>query len=58
MPELTQKLGAKPGAEVLVFLTTRRAELDRFAHGIVDDKSAPIDETWQVLRFVYRREDR
>jgi hypothetical protein len=28
------------------------------AHGLVDNKSAAIDETWQALRFVYRREDR
>ena len=97
MAELSQKLGAKPGAEVLVFFTTRRAELERrfaalkatlgpadglwvawpkkvakletdldfdavqsvgLAHGLVDNKSASIDETWQALRFVYRREDR
>ncbi|HXY80882.1 MAG TPA: hypothetical protein VEH55_05895 [Gaiellaceae bacterium] len=97
MAELSQKLGAKPGAEVLVFFTTRRAELElRFAalratlgpadglwiawpkkaarldtdldfaavqsiglaHGLVDNKSASIDETWQALRFVYRRKDR
>ncbi|MHB8468685.1 MAG: DUF3052 domain-containing protein [Gaiellaceae bacterium] len=97
MPELAQKLGAKPGAEVLVFFTTRRAELERrfaalkgtlapadglwiawpkkaarldtdldfdavqsvgLAHGLVDNKSCGIDETWQALRFVYRREDR
>jgi hypothetical protein len=97
VPELSQKLGAKPGAEVLVFFTTRRAELERrfaalkatlapadglwiawpkkaarldtdldfdavqstgLAHGLVDNKSASIDETWQALRFVYRREDR
>ena len=97
MPELSTKLGAKPGAEVLVFFTTRRAELERrfaalkatlapadglwvawpkkaakldtdldfeavqqigLANGLVDNKSASIDETWQALRFVYRREDR
>ena len=97
MPELSQKLGAKPGAEVLVFFTTRRAELERrfaalkatlgpaeglwiawpkkaarletdldfaavqeigLAHGLVDNKSASIDETWQALRFVHRRADR
>jgi hypothetical protein len=29
VPELSQKLGAKPGAEVVVFFTTRRAELER-----------------------------
>ena len=97
MPELSQKLGAKPGAEVLVFFTTRRDELERrfaalkktlapadglwiawpkkaskldtdldFAavqqcgldNGLVDNKSAAIDESWQALRFVYRVKDR
>jgi hypothetical protein len=97
MPELSQKLGAKPGVEQLVLLTTSRAELERrFAalkgtlapadglwiawpkkaskietdldfdtvqrigldHGLVDNKSAAIDELWQALRFVYRRVDR
>jgi hypothetical protein len=28
------------------------------SHGLVDNKSASIDETWQALRFVYRRADR
>jgi len=95
--ELSQKLGARPGAEVLVFFTTRRAELERrfdalkatlapadglwvawpkkaakldtdldfatvqeigLAHGLVDNKSAAIDEQWQALRFVYRLKDR
>jgi hypothetical protein len=94
---LATKLGAKPGAEVVVFFTTRRAELERrfpalkqtlgpadglwiawpkkaakiesdldFATvqkigldaGLVDNKSAAIDEAWQAVRFVYRREDR
>jgi hypothetical protein len=97
VPELSTKLGAKPGAEVLVFFTTRRVELERrfaalkktlapadglwiawpkkaakldtdldfdtvqqigLAHGLVDNKIAAIDETWQALRFVYRLEDR
>lgn len=97
MPELSQKLGAKPGAEVLVLFTTRRSELERrfaalkgtlasadglwvawpkkaskletdldFAtvqrvgldHGLVDNKSAAIDERRQALRFVYRVRDR
>jgi hypothetical protein len=97
VPELSTKLGAKPGTEVLVLFTTRRAELERrfdalkatlapadglwiawpkkaakldtdldfdtvqrtgLAHGLVDNKSASIDETWQALRFVYRREHR
>jgi hypothetical protein len=94
---LGRKLGAKPGVEVLVLFTTRRAELERrfgslketlgaadglwiawpkkaakldtdldfdavqqvgLANGLVDNKSAAIDETWQALRFVYRKEDR
>jgi hypothetical protein len=94
---LSQKLGARPGSEVLVFFTTRRAELERrfaalkatlaaadglwiawpkkaskletdldFAtvqrvgleHGLVDNKSAAIDERWQALRFVHRLRDR
>jgi len=97
VPELSTKLGAKPGTEVLVLFTTRREELERrfaalkatlapadglwvawpkkaakldtdldfdavqqvgLAHGLVDNKSASIDETWQALRFVYRRRDR
>jgi hypothetical protein len=28
------------------------------SNGLVDNKSATIDETWQALRFVYRKEDR
>jgi len=97
VPELSQKLGAKPGVEQLVLFTTSRSELERrFAalkatlapadglwiawpkkaskiatdldfdtvqrigleHGLVDNKSAAIDELWQALRFVYRRVDR
>jgi hypothetical protein len=95
--ELSTKLGAKPGAEVIVFFTTRRTELERrfpalkatlgaadglwiawpkkaakletdldFAtvqrigldNGLVDNKSAAVDERWQALRFVYRLRDR
>jgi hypothetical protein len=95
--ELSQKLGAKPGAEVLVYFTTRREELERrfpelkatlgpadglwiawpkkaakldtdldfetvqrigLDNGLVDNKSAAIDERWQALRFVYRLADR
>jgi len=97
VPELSQKLGAKPGSETLVFFTTRRAELERrfgalkatlapadglwiawpkkaskletdldfetvqhvgLDHGLVDNKSASIDERWQALRFVHRLRDR
>ena len=94
---LSRKLGAKPGAGVLVLFTTSREHLERrfgdaravldpadglwiawpkksagietdlgfdvvqetgLAHGLVDNKSCAIDESWQALRFVYRREDR
>jgi hypothetical protein len=94
---LAKKLGAKPGADVVVFFTTSRKELERrfarlkrtlapadglwvawpkkaskietdlnfaavqeigLAGGLVDNKSAAIDEDWQAVRFVYRREDR
>jgi hypothetical protein len=94
---LSQKLGAKPGAGVVVFFTTSRDELERrfgglkatlapadglwiawpkksaelegdltfdavqeigLANGLVDNKSASIDERWQALRFVYRLADR
>jgi len=95
--ELTRKLRAKPGADVLVYFTTSAAELERrFAAlkqtlapadglwiawpkkasgletdldfetvqqigldaGLVDNKSAAVDEDWQAVRFVYRRADR
>jgi hypothetical protein len=94
---LAKKLGAKPGAEVVVFFTARSAELRRrfaalkktlapadglwiawpkkaskletdldFATvqqigldaGLVDNKSAAIDDDWQAVRFVYRKADR
>lgn len=94
---LSQKLGAKAGMSVVVYLTTSRDDLERrFAGlkatlapadglwiawpkkaakietdldfdavqrigldaGLVDNKSAAIDERWQALRFVYRLEDR
>ena len=94
---LSQKLGAKPGAGVVVFFTTSRDELQRrfdglkatlapadglwvawpkkaakietdldfdavqkvgLDAGLVDNKSAAIDERWQAVRFVYRLEDR
>jgi hypothetical protein len=94
---LSRKLGARPGAGVVVFFTTSRAELERrfpdlkatlgpadglwiawpkkaakiegdltfdavqevgLANGLVDNKSASIDESWQAVRFVYRLKDR
>ena len=39
----------------LDFDAVQRIGLDA---GLVDNKSAAIDESWQALRFVYRREDR
>jgi hypothetical protein len=94
---LSRKLGAKPGAGVVVFFTTSRADLERrfdglkatldpadglwvawpkkaakiesdlsfevvqeigLGHGLVDNKSCSVDESWQALRFVYRLSDR
>jgi hypothetical protein len=51
VPELSQKL---------VFFTTRRVELER-RFATMKATLAPadgLDEPWQTLRFVYRREDR
>jgi hypothetical protein len=95
--QLSKKLGAKPGAGVVVYFTTSRDELERrfeglkatldpadglwvawpkkaakiesdlsfedvqtigLEHGLVDNKSCSIDESWQALRFVYRLVDR
>jgi hypothetical protein len=39
----------------LTFEVVQQIGLD---HGLVDNKSAAIDETWQALRFVYRLTDR
>ena len=39
----------------LDFDTVQRIGLDA---GLVDNKSAAIDESWQALRFVYRTADR
>jgi hypothetical protein len=97
MKELSEKLGARPGAHVVVYFTTSRGELERrfeslkatlhpadglwvawpkkaskletdldfetvqrigLDAGLVDNKSAAIDERWQALRFVIRVEDR
>src|SRR3989442_8246864 len=42
---LAKKLGAKPGAEVVVFFTTRRAELTR-RFGALKQALAPADGLW------------
>ena len=39
----------------LDFEAVQRVGLDA---GLVDNKSAAIDQEWQAVRFVYRREDR
>jgi len=39
----------------LDFETVQQIGLD---NGLVDNKSAAVDATWQALRFVYRRDDR
>jgi len=97
MTLLSQKLGAKPGTEVVVLFTTSREELERrfdalkatlapadglwvawpkkaskietdltfdevqrigLDAGLVDNKSAAVDDDWQAVRFVYRLRDR
>ena len=94
---LSTKLGARPGAGVVVFFTTNQDDLERrfeglkatlapadglwiawpkkaariesdltfetvqevgLRHGLVDNKSCSVDESWQALRFVYRLADR
>jgi hypothetical protein len=42
---LGRKLGAKPGAEVVVFFTTSRAELER-RFGALKQTLAPADGLW------------
>jgi hypothetical protein len=42
---LAKKLGAKPGAEVVVFFTTRRSELERRFAGL-KKTLAPADGLW------------
>jgi hypothetical protein len=39
----------------LDFAAVQQVGLDA---GLVDNKSAAIDDAWQALRFVFRREDR
>ena len=45
MTELSTKLGAKPGAEVVVFFTTRREELER-RFAALKATLAPADGLW------------
>jgi hypothetical protein len=45
VPELSQKLGAKPGSETLVFFTTRHTELER-RFAALKATLAPADGLW------------
>jgi len=45
VPELSQKLGAKPGVEQLVLFTARRAELER-RFAALKKTLAPADGLW------------
>jgi hypothetical protein len=48
----------KKAAKLDTDLDFRAVQEVGLAHGLVDNKSASIDETWQAMRFVYRLVDR
>jgi hypothetical protein len=48
----------KKGAKLDTDLDFAAVQEVGLAQGLVDNKSASIDETWQALRFVYRVADR
>jgi hypothetical protein len=48
----------KKGAKLDTDLDFAAVQVVGLAQGLVDNKSASIDETWQALRFVYRVADR
>ena len=48
----------KKAARIEGDLTFEAVQGVGLAHGLVDNKSCSIDESWQALRFVYRLEDR
>ncbi len=48
----------KKAAKIEGDLTFEVVQEIGLAHGLVDNKSCSIDESWQALRFVYRLEDR
>jgi hypothetical protein len=48
----------KKAARIDGDLTFEAVQAIGLAHGMVDNKSCSIDESWQALRFVYRLEDR
>ena len=66
-PALKRTLGSSEGLWVAWPKKASRLETDLdfdtvqstgLAAGLVDNKSASIDEDWQALRFVYRLSDR
>lgn len=48
----------KKAAKIEGDLTFEIVQEVGLAHGLVDNKSAAIDGSWQALRFVYRLRDR
>ncbi len=48
----------KKTAKIDTDLTFDAVQEIGLAHGLVDNKSCAIDESWQALRFVYRLKDR
>ena len=48
----------KKTAAIASDLTFEAVQGIGLGHGLVDNKSCTIDESWQALRFVYRLRDR
>ena len=48
----------KKAAKIDTDLTLDAVQSIGLEHGLVDNKSCAIDESWQALRFVYRLRDR
>jgi hypothetical protein len=48
----------KKAAKIEGDLTFEAVQEIGLAHGLVDNKSCSIDESWQALRFVHRLTDR
>ena len=48
----------KKAAKIETDLSFELVQEVGLAHGLVDNKSCAIDESWQALRFVYRLADR
>ena len=48
----------KKAAQIETDLSFEAVQEIGLGHGLVDNKSCSIDESWQALRFVYRLTDR